>query len=75
MPMASGVPEPWGQFLGDLDAQLGEEVGLYCAGGFAMTIQYGLERQTSDIDALEIAPLDQLQVVLDAARQGSRLHQ
>jgi hypothetical protein len=39
-----------------------------------MTLQYGLARQTSDIDVLEIAPFNQLQIVLAAAGMGSRLY-
>ncbi len=74
MPIPNGVPGPWNQFLRDLDAQLDEEVSLYCVGGFAMTLQYGLARQTSDIDVLEIAPLHQLGIVMAIAGQGSQLN-
>jgi len=74
MPSPSPVPEPSGQFLRDLDAMLAEEVRLSCLGGFAITLQYGLARQTADIDVLEIAPSHQFPVVLAAAGAGSSLH-
>ena len=65
----SDVPEPWNSFFYELDTKLDEEVCLYCVGGFAITIQYGLPRQTADIDVLSIAP-----TVLAIAGNGSRLH-
>jgi hypothetical protein len=68
------VPEPWDSFFRDLDAELGEEVCLCCAGGFAMTIQYGLPRQTSDVDVLSIEPVAHAQTVLSIAGEGKKLH-
>jgi hypothetical protein len=55
----SEVLEPWGSFLSDLDAELSDETHLTCVGGFAVTVQYGFPRPTSDIDVLSIAPMDQ----------------
>jgi hypothetical protein len=60
------VPEPWASFLSDLDAELSDETQLSCVGGFAVTVQYGFPRPTSDIDVLSIVPLDQGGKVLAA---------
>ncbi|HLX45402.1 MAG TPA: DUF6036 family nucleotidyltransferase [Bryobacteraceae bacterium] len=68
------VPEPWNAFFEDLDAQLTEQISLCCIGGFAITIQYGLARQTSDVDVLHVTPLDQHAAVLALAGEGRPLH-
>jgi hypothetical protein len=74
MPAPDSVPEPWASFLSDLDAELIGETSLYCVGGFAITVQYGLPRQTSDIDVLSIAPFDQTALVRGVAGAGKKLH-
>lgn len=53
-------PDPWASFLKALDDLLKEPVELHCIGGFAMTMQYGLSRATSDIDILAASPNDKL---------------
>jgi hypothetical protein len=47
-------PEPWKSFFSEIDASLEEEVVLHCLGGFVMTILYGLDRPTADVDVLPI---------------------
>ena len=64
MPTPDAVPEPWDSFFRELDAELSEDVRLCCAGGFAVTIQCGLPRQTSDVDVLSFVPVAQIQTVL-----------
>jgi hypothetical protein len=50
---AEPVPlEPWRSFLEELDGLLEGEVELRCLGGFVVTQQYGIGRQTADIDFL-----------------------
>ena len=66
--------EPWASFLADLDAELNEEVCIHCIGGFAVTVQFGLSRQTSDIDVLSIAPNSQAELVSNLAGEGGALH-
>jgi hypothetical protein len=68
------VPEPWNSFFADLDTQLKDPISLCCIGGFAVTIQYGLARQTSDVDVLHVTPLDQRAAVLALAGEGCPLH-
>jgi hypothetical protein len=66
--------EPWKSFLKALDERLGEAVELHCIGGFAITMQYGLSRATSDIDVLTSIPRKKLATLQDLAGQGSDLH-
>jgi Nucleotidyltransferase of unknown function (DUF6036) len=48
-----GAPaEPWASFLRELDELLKAAVELHCLGGFVVTQQYGVGRETSDIDFL-----------------------
>src|SRR5690242_2768893 len=70
----SRPPEPWHSFLKKLDAQLVTEVQLHCLGGFAITICYGLQRPTADVDFLSMVPSDQIQRLLELGGQGSKLH-
>ncbi len=44
--------EPWRSFLRELDDLLKAAVELRCLGGFVVTQQYGIGRETSDIDFL-----------------------
>jgi hypothetical protein len=69
----SSPPEPWDSFLKDLNATLAEPVDLVCLGGFVMTQLYGLTRQTSDIDVLEITPASEAPTVSATAGLGSPL--
>ena len=49
-------PSPWKEFLQALDAKMTEVCTLPCFGGFAVTLEYGISRTTSDIDVLDVAP-------------------
>lgn len=50
------IPEPWSSFLHELDRIATSAVRLDCIGGFVVTMLYGLDRPTGDVDVLEIAP-------------------
>jgi hypothetical protein len=60
MPLRKGLgphtvpPEPWRSFLSDLDELIKATVELCCIGGFVVAQQYGIGRETSDIDFLSI---------------------
>jgi hypothetical protein len=71
--MSPEPPSPWREFLRDVDASLPEPVTLHCLGGFVATIQHGLERQTADVDYVEIVPFDQLAVLQRLAGPDSPL--
>lgn len=49
-------PNPWKEFLQDLDAVVPESCRLPCFGGFAVTLAYGISRSTADIDVFDVAP-------------------
>jgi hypothetical protein len=48
------IPEPWISFLREIDSFAGEETRFHCLGGFVVTVVYGLERITSDLDTLTL---------------------
>jgi hypothetical protein len=47
---AAAPVEPWRSFLSELDELLKGPVELHCLSGFVVTQQYGIGRETSDID-------------------------
>ncbi len=67
-------PEPWKSFFTEIDASLEEEVVLHCLGGFVMTILYGLDRPTADVDILPIGSNAATDSLIGLAGQGSTLH-
>lgn len=66
--------EPWNSFFLEIDATLKEEVALHCLGGFVMTMLYGLDRPTSDVDVLPIASNADIESLMGLAGEGSVLH-
>ncbi|HEY8226745.1 MAG TPA: DUF6036 family nucleotidyltransferase [Pyrinomonadaceae bacterium] len=72
--LSKSIPEPWRSFLVDLDAALTEDIELHSLGGFAITIVYGLERPTADVDVIGINPRSEIESVIRLAGQGSELH-
>jgi hypothetical protein len=70
----SQIPDPWKSFLMDLDARVDQAVEFHCVGGFVVTILYGLERPTSDVDVIVITPNDEIVHLIDLAGKGSELH-
>ena len=71
---ASVLPEPWRSFLSELDGLLKGPVELRCLGGFVVTQQYGIGRETSDIDYLALAAQSRDDHVEALAGLGSKLH-
>ena len=67
-------PEPWRSFLRELDELLKGPVELRCLGGFVITQQYGIGRETSDIDYLALAAQSRHDDVEALAGLGSKLH-
>jgi len=68
-------PEPWHSFLKELNALALEQIDFQCLGGFVVTQLYGLQRRTSDVDVLSIAPTNQRMELLEKGREHSELHQ
>lgn len=71
--MPRPLPQNWAAFLFALDAAMTEPAQLDCIGGFVVTQVFGFERETMDIDVVEIAPLRERKDVLDIAGKGSEL--
>ena len=68
------IPEPWRGFLAALDSLIGKPADLHCLGGFVVSLQYGLSRETSDIDVLAAHPTHQLAELQRLAGENSSLH-
>ncbi len=66
--------QPWRAFLRDLDARLKAAVELRCLGGFVVTQQFGIGRETADIDFLSIVADSREDDVESLAGLGSPLH-
>lgn len=74
-PTSTAEPsKPWGPFLRDLDALLKGPIALHCIGGFVVTQQYRIGRETSDIDFLSMVPYSNDNDVEGLAGRGSPLH-
>jgi hypothetical protein len=50
-----------------------EACKLPCFGGFAVTLEYGISRLTSDIDVLDVAPRNAVEVLMREGGKGSPL--
>ena len=68
------VPEPWKDFLSELDSRLEETIEFHCLGGFVLTTIYGLPRTTADLDIVAVAFSSNAHLIALAGK-GSELHQ
>jgi hypothetical protein len=73
--MPTDLPSPWGEFLGELDAQLDEPIELHCIGGFAVIVGSGLPRSTNDLDYRTLIPYKRINDLQEIAGEGSALAQ
>jgi hypothetical protein len=74
MPQPEALTEPWFSFLRELDNIAAEPVRLDCIGGFVVTMLYGLDRPTADVDVLEIAPQSAADAFAEVAMLGGPLY-
>lgn len=73
--MPSNFPrEPYKSFFTEIDASLEEELALHCLGGFVITVLYGLDRPTADVDVLPLGSSAVIEFLIGLAGQGSQLH-
>ena len=72
--MSTEIAEPWNSFLRDLDQVTTGPADLHCIGGFVVTIFYGSERETVDIDVLMIQSICNSGEPFERAGKGSELH-
>jgi len=74
MPTKTPVVEPWRSFFREIDSSLAAEVVLHCLDGFVMTMLYGSNRLTADVDVLPITSNEESENLVHLAGQGSKLH-
>lgn len=67
------LPSPWAGFLSEVDERLPAAVELHCLGGFVAAVCYGRRRVTGDVDYIEIAPRQRLELLQEIAGRESRL--
>jgi hypothetical protein len=73
--MPAALPEPWLAFFNELDDIATAPVTLHCIGGFVVSMLYGLQRPTADVDVLpHLGREPSAAAVFDAARNGGVLH-
>ena len=75
MSSSNRPPEPWDSFLKVLDDAVDTTVRLDCIGGFVVTLFYGLERPTADVDLIELAPRVAAEILMGLGIRGGPLHQ
>ena len=68
------IPEPWLQFLKDIDNQIDTEVIFHCFGGVAIKLLFGLPRETSDVDVLAALVRDRYSELVSIAGKESALN-
>ena len=68
------ILEPWASFLSEIDSEVKEDVEIHCLGGFVVSVLYGLERPTADVDVMLIAPRSESEHLIELAGKGSTLH-
>lgn len=68
------IPEPWLSFLKEIDESLDTEISFHCFGGFAITMLFGLPRETSDVDVVGAIVRDRQNELQAIAGKGSSLH-
>jgi hypothetical protein len=66
-------PSPWREFLQEIDKQITEVCRLPVFGGFAVTQVYGLSRETSDFDVLDVSPRNIVRTLIEIAGKQSPL--
>ena len=72
--LAKSILEPWKSFFTEIDNSLHEELALHCLGGFVMTMLYGLDRPTADVDVLPLGVNSAAESLMRLAGEGSALH-
>src|ERR1035441_8080080 len=75
MSPSSRPPKPWDSFFKELDEAVDTTVRLDCIGGFVVTLFYGLERPTADVDVIELAPRAAAETMMELGSRGGPLHQ
>jgi hypothetical protein len=67
-------PEPWNSFFRELDEAVDTIVRVDCIGGFVVTLFYGSDRPTADVDVIELAPRAAAETMMALGIRGGPLH-
>ena len=67
------IPSPWAEFLDQVDGRLSAPIDVHCLGGFVVSVCYGLQRPTADLDVLPAAPRQNLDELATLGGKGSPL--
>ena len=67
------IPPPRGEFLRELEGLLPNKTNLHCLGGFVLSLHYGLQLPTGDMDYYSIMPAECEAELLGLAGEGSAL--
>jgi len=67
-------PEPWLNFLREIDAKVNGKVVLHCLGGFAMVTLYGSTRSTRDVDFIAVIPHEEAWQLTEIGGRGTALY-
>jgi len=68
------IEEPWLSFLKEIDDSLESEISFHCFGAFAITVQFGLARETSDVDVMSGIVREHHDNLVALAGKDSLLH-
>ncbi len=71
--MLSEIPQRWKPFLEEIDRRLQETTEFHCIGGFVIAMLYNFERETSDLDFINVFPRDGNNELYDLAGEKSPL--
>ncbi len=72
--MLSEIPDCWKPSLKEIDEKLEQTADLHFIGGFVVAMLYDLERETSDVDFIDVVPQDAGGKLSDLAGQRSLLY-
>lgn len=68
------IHEPWLSLLKEINDSLQSEISFHCFGAFAITVQFGLPRETSDVDVMSGIVQDHYGKLTEKAGKDSPLH-
>jgi hypothetical protein len=74
MSSSNRPPEPWDSFFKELDEAVDTIVRIDCIGGFVVTLLYGLQRPTADVDVIELRPRAAAETLMELGIREGPLH-
>jgi hypothetical protein len=68
------IEKPWLSLLQEIDDSLESSISFHCFGAFAITVQFGLPRETSDVDVISGIVREHYGELVDLAGKNSPLY-